>query len=131
MTTAFVSGITGQDGAYLAELLLGKSYRVLGGYRRSSSGTFWRLAELGLLDHPNLTLVETDVTDLGSIIRVLTKYKPREVYNLAAHTKSLKARPMGPSPCSDRHDEPGSLDEFVPAETAMVDDVFIVGEDTV
>jgi len=86
MTTAFVSGITGQDGAYLAELLLGKSYRVFGGYRRSSSGTFWRLAELGLLDHPNLTLVETDVTDLGSIIRVLTKYKPREVYNLAAQS---------------------------------------------
>ena len=50
---AIVTGITGQDGAYLTELLLGKGYKVYGTYRRTSSVNFWRLEELGVVEHPN------------------------------------------------------------------------------
>jgi GDPmannose 4,6-dehydratase len=84
--TALVTGITGQDGAYLAELLLDKGYTVYGTYRRTSSTNFWRIEELGIQDHPNLHLVEYDLTDLGASIRVIEKIKPDEVYNLAAQS---------------------------------------------
>ena len=63
---AIITGITGQDGAYLTELLLQKGYTVYGTYRRSSSVNFWRLDELGCQKHPELHLVEYDLTDLGS-----------------------------------------------------------------
>jgi len=86
MKKAFITGITGQDGAYLAAFLLAKGYRVFGGYRRSSSQTFWRLSELGILNHENLLLVEHDLTDLGSSIRILSTVAPDEVYNLAAQS---------------------------------------------
>ncbi len=86
MKIAFISGITGQDGAYLTALLLGKGYRVFGGHRRSSSQSFWRLKELGVIDHENLTMIEHDLTDLGSNIRALTLAQPTEVYNLAAQS---------------------------------------------
>ncbi len=84
--TAVVTGITGQDGAYLAELLLGKGYRVYGTYRRTSSVNFWRLDELGLTTHPELRLVEFDLTDLGSALRLLQTSGATEVYNLAAQS---------------------------------------------
>ena len=83
---AVVTGITGQDGAYLSQLLLEKGYTVFGTYRRTSSVNFWRLDELGITDHPNLKLVEYDLTDLSSTIRLLEKAEPREVYNLAAQS---------------------------------------------
>ena len=83
---AVVTGITGQDGAYLAQLLLEKGYAVFGTYRRTSSVNFWRLDELGITDHPNLKLVEYDLTDLSSTIRLLEKAEPQEVYNLAAQS---------------------------------------------
>ena len=83
---AVVTGITGQDGAYLTQLLLEKGYTVFGTYRRTSSVNFWRLGELGITEHPNLKLVEYDVTDLSSTIRLLEKAEPREVYNLAAQS---------------------------------------------
>ena len=83
---AVVTGITGQDGAYLSQLLLEKGYTVYGTYRRTSSVNFWRLDELGITDHPNLKLVEYDLTDLSSTIRLLEKAEPREVYNLAAQS---------------------------------------------
>ncbi len=83
---AVVTGITGQDGAYLAELLLGKGYRVYGTYRRTSSVNFWRLDELGVTNHPNLHLVEFDLTDLGSALRLLHTSGATEVYNLAAQS---------------------------------------------
>lgn len=86
MKKAFVTGITGQDGAYLASFLLAKGYKVFGGYRRSSSQTFWRLSELGVINHENLSLVEHDLTDLGSSIRVLSTVSPDEVYNLAGQS---------------------------------------------
>lgn len=85
-STAIVTGITGQDGAYLAELLLEKGYTVYGTYRRTSSVNFWRIEELGIQDHPSLQLVEYDLTDLSSSIRLMQQCKPREVYNLAAQS---------------------------------------------
>ena len=84
--TAVVTGITGQDGAYLAELLLEKGYQVYGTFRRSSSVNFWRIEELGIATHANLHLVEFDLTDLGSSIRLLQTTGATEVYNLAAQS---------------------------------------------
>lgn len=86
MKTAIITGITGQDGAYLAELLLAKGYTVHGTYRRSSSVNFWRIDELGIRDHPNLHLVEYDLTDLSTSIRLLQQTGATEVYNLAAQS---------------------------------------------
>ncbi|MYM69964.1 GDP-mannose 4,6-dehydratase [Pseudoduganella sp. FT55W] len=83
---ALVTGITGQDGAYLAELLLEKGYEVTGTYRRTSSVNFWRIEELGIQSHPNLKLVEYDLTDLSSSIRLIQTAQPDEVYNLAAQS---------------------------------------------
>jgi GDPmannose 4,6-dehydratase len=84
--TAVVTGVTGQDGAYLAELLLEKGYKVFGTYRRSSTPNFWRLEYLGLLGRPGLELVEYDLTDLSSALRLVAKARPDEVYNLAAQS---------------------------------------------
>ena len=86
MKSAIVTGVTGQDGAYFAELLLSKGYRVHGTYRRTSSVNFWRIEELGVHGHPDLQLVEHDVTDLSATIRLLQRSGAREVYNLAAQS---------------------------------------------
>lgn len=86
MKRALVTGITGQDGAYLAQLLLSKGYVVFGTYRRSSSTNFWRIKELGIDNHENLKLLEYDITDLGNTIRILEDTEPTEVYNLAAQS---------------------------------------------
>lgn len=86
MKSAVITGITGQDGAYLAELLLDKGYTVFGTYRRTSSVNFWRIEELGIKNNPNLHLVEYDLTDLSSSIRLLQESKATEVYNLAAQS---------------------------------------------
>lgn len=86
MTVAIITGITGQDGAYLAQLLLDKGYTVYGAYRRTSSVNFWRIDEIGVSNHPNLHLVEYDLTDLGASIRLLQTTQAREVYNLAAQS---------------------------------------------
>ena len=83
---ALITGITGQDGAYLGQLLLEKEYIVYGTYRRTSSVNFWRIHELGIDQHPDLHLVEFDLTDLSSAIRLLEKIEPTEVYNLAAQS---------------------------------------------
>ena len=83
---ALITGISGQDGAYLAENLLEIGYEVFGTYRRTSSVNFWRLEELGIKNHPNLTLVEYDLTDLGNTISLLDKIEPDEIYNLAAQS---------------------------------------------
>jgi GDPmannose 4,6-dehydratase len=83
---AVVTGINGQDGAYLAKLLLDKGYRVFGAYRRSSTPNFWRLEYLGLLGRPGLELVMYDLTDLSSALRLIQKAAPDEVYNLAAQS---------------------------------------------
>ncbi|MCQ2031353.1 GDP-mannose 4,6-dehydratase [Stutzerimonas zhaodongensis] len=83
---AIITGITGQDGAYLAELLLEKGYTVYGTFRRTSSVNFWRIEELGIDKNPNLHLVEYDLTDLSSSIRLLQNTGATEVYNLAAQS---------------------------------------------
>ncbi|VWM09437.1 GDP-mannose 4,6-dehydratase [Burkholderia lata] len=83
---AIITGITGQDGAYLTKLLLDKGYEVTGTYRRTSSVNLWRIAELGVNAHPNLTLVEHDLTDAGSSMRLLERTQANELYNLAAQS---------------------------------------------
>jgi GDPmannose 4,6-dehydratase len=80
--TAIVTGITGQDGSYLSELLLEKNYKVIGLYRRSSSYHFERIEQI--LNNPNLTLLEFDLTDPSIINNIIKKYQPDEFYNLAA-----------------------------------------------
>lgn len=86
MKRAVITGVLGQDGAYLARLLLNKGYRVYGTYRRASSINPWRLDELGIRNHPNLTLTVSDITDPGSCFRILELAQPQEVYNLAAQS---------------------------------------------
>ena len=86
MKKAIVTGITGQDGAYLAQLLLSKGYKVYGTYRRVSSVNFWRMEELGILNHENLELIEYDLTDAAQNIRLIDKIQPEEIYNLAAQS---------------------------------------------
>lgn len=86
MKKAIITGVTGQDGAYLAQLLLTKGYEVYGTYRRTSSVNFWRLDELDTVNHPNLHLVEFDLTDLGTTISLVQKVQPDEIYNLAAQS---------------------------------------------
>jgi len=82
MPTALITGITGQDGSYLAELLLSKGYRVVGVARRSSTVTNERINHL--LD--DITVVQGDLHDQGSLLSFLEEYKPSEVYNLAAQS---------------------------------------------
>lgn len=86
MKKAIITGITGQDGAYLTELLLSKGYKVFGTYRRTSSVNLWRLEELGIEKHPNLSLVEYDLTDISASIRLIKNTQPDELYNLAAQS---------------------------------------------
>lgn len=82
--SALVTGITGQDGAYLAKLLLDKGYRVYGIHARRASDTLWRLRELDVLDR--VELLEGDLTDLSSVIRAMHKSEATEVYNLGAQS---------------------------------------------
>ncbi|MBI5934910.1 MAG: GDP-mannose 4,6-dehydratase [Chloroflexi bacterium] len=82
MPTAIITGITGQDGSYLAELLLSKGYKVVGVARRASTVTYERIEHL--LD--KITVVQGDLTDQGSLIALLEEHKPTEVYNLAAQS---------------------------------------------
>ena len=82
MPTALITGITGQDGSYLAELLLKKGYRVIGVARRSSTVTSERIKHI--LD--DITVVQGDLQDQGSLLSLLEEHKPTEVYNLAAQS---------------------------------------------
>jgi len=84
--TAIITGVTGQDGAYLTACLLERGYRVYGTYRRTSSVNFWRAEELGISGHPEFQLVEHDLLELSSSIRLIQKAKPAEIYNLAAQS---------------------------------------------
>jgi GDPmannose 4,6-dehydratase len=82
MPTALITGITGQDGSYLAELLLSKGYRVIGVARRSSTVTYERITHL--LD--DMPVVQGDLHDQGSLLSLIEEYEPVEVYNLAAQS---------------------------------------------
>jgi GDPmannose 4,6-dehydratase len=81
---ALITGITGQDGAYLSQLLLSKGYKVYGILARRSSDTLWRLRELGIAD--DVALLDGDLTDLSSLIRAMQASKADEVYNLGAQS---------------------------------------------
>ena len=86
MPTCFITGVTGQDGAYLSQLLLGKGYRVIGMLRRSASSDMVgeRLRFLGVID--DVELVDGNLIDLSSLIRLLQTYQPDEIYNLGAQS---------------------------------------------
>lgn len=86
MKTAVITGVTGQDGAYLTKLLLDKGYKVFGAVRRISSQNLWRLHYLGVENNPNFELVDFDLTDPFSAQRLIAKSQPQEVYNLAAQS---------------------------------------------
>jgi len=92
---ALITGITGQDGAYLAKLLLGKGYKVFGTFRRVSTPNFWRLQTLGVYDQINL--IPADLLDMGSLLEALKVSEPDEVYNLAAASfvSSAFEQPVG------------------------------------
>lgn len=85
MKTALITGITGQDGAYLSRLLLDKGYRVVGAYRRGATLNLWRLRELGIADG-EVELVPFELLEYENIRRVIQKVQPDEIYNLAAQT---------------------------------------------
>lgn len=84
MKTAFITGVTGQDGAYLARLLLDKGYRVVGMKRRTSLINTTRIDEL--FQNPNFVLEYGNMTDSSSLLKLLHKHKPDEIYNLAAQS---------------------------------------------
>src|ERR1700760_4917549 len=86
MPTCLITGVTGQDGAYLSQLLLQKGYRVIGLLRRSASSDTvgQRLRWVGILD--DIELVDGNLVDLSSLIRILQTYQPDEIYNLAAQS---------------------------------------------
>jgi len=79
---ALITGVTGQDGAYLAKLLLQKGYKVYGTFRRTSTPNFWRLQSLGI--YSKINLIPADLLDMGSLIESIKVSNPIEVYNLAA-----------------------------------------------
>ena len=81
---ALITGITGQDGAYLSNLLLNKGYEVYGAVRRTSSINTGRLSELGILE--NINIVTMDLSEITNIQRVIEKIEPDEIYNLAAQS---------------------------------------------
>lgn len=81
---AFITGITGQDGSYLAELLLEKGYTVIGMHRRNAVNNFKNIA--GIINNPNLILVSGDLTDYSSLLSLVSAYMPDEIYNLAAQS---------------------------------------------
>jgi GDPmannose 4,6-dehydratase len=82
MPTALITGVTGQDGSYLAELLLSKGYQVIGMVRRTSTVTFERIAHI----QDDITVVQGDLHDQSSLVSILEEYEPTEVYNLAAQS---------------------------------------------
>ena len=84
MTTALITGVTGQDGSFLAEQLLSLGYTVYGLVRRSSAPNYWRIQSI--LDDPRFHLVEGDITDLSSLIRIVSEVQPSVLYNLAAQS---------------------------------------------
>lgn len=86
MPTSLVTGVTGQDGAYLTRQLLKMGHQVHGAFRRASSANFWRLEELGVKQHDNLKLVEFDLIDPSGCTRLIDRVKPDYIFNLAAQS---------------------------------------------
>ena len=84
MKTALITGITGQDGSYLAKLLIEKNYKVIGTVRSNRCATTNNLTYLNIEN--DVTVEELDLLDMANIIRLIQKYKPDEIYNLAAQS---------------------------------------------
>ncbi len=84
MKTAIVTGISGQDGAYLSKLLLNKGYKVIGAERRNASGQLWRLEKLKIFQ--DIEFDDFELTEFSNICRLIDKHKPDEIYNLAAQS---------------------------------------------
>jgi GDPmannose 4,6-dehydratase len=82
LKTALITGISGQDGAYLAKSLLGRGYRVIGSHRRTSATPIGRLNELGIAQ--DVEFVDMELLEASNIRHVLGRLKPDEIYNLAA-----------------------------------------------
>ena len=95
MKKALITGITGQDGAYLANSLLKKGYKVFGTYRRTSTPNFWRLQSLGIFS--KIHLIPSDLLDMGSLVEAVHASDPDELYNLAASSfvSSAFEQPVG------------------------------------
>jgi GDPmannose 4,6-dehydratase len=88
MPAALITGITGQDGSYLAEFLLSKNYKVIGMSRRTSTLNFERIAHF----QDEITLIQGDLHDQSSLVSILEEHEPDEVYNLAAQSFVLGSR---------------------------------------
>lgn len=147
---ALITGINGQDGFYLAKLLLSKDYVVVGIQRRTSSPTNWRLSDLPTELLPNLHLESGDVTDFSSLLSIVNKYQPDEFYNLAAQShvwhsfksplSTLQITGMGAANCLEairqaaphcRFYQAGSSEQF--GNSALKkgqDDMVILNEDS-
>ena len=104
MKTALITGITGQDGSYLAELLLSKGYRVVGVVRRSSTESFERIGHI----KENIELVQADLLDQYSLIEAMQTVMPDEVYNLAAQSHVAVSFEEPESLISARYPAPGA-----------------------
>jgi GDPmannose 4,6-dehydratase len=85
MPQALITGITGQDGAWLAKYLLDKGYKVWGVYRRLSTPNFWRLQALGIMN--KVELVQGDINDLSSMLHIIQQVDPDEIYHLATQSQ--------------------------------------------
>ena len=81
---ALITGVLGQDGAYLAKFLLEKGYEVLGGYRQTSNPNSWRLSKLGILN--DIKMVPFELLELTNVMRIVGDHQPDELYNLAAQS---------------------------------------------
>ncbi len=86
MKKILITGVTGQDGAYLSRFLIDKNYKVFGAVRRTSSLNYWRLNFLNLLEEKNFELVDLDITDQISCYEVIKRILPEQIYNLAAQS---------------------------------------------
>lgn len=86
MKTALITGITGQDGSYLAPYLLERDYKVYGTYKNATAANLWRIRELGFENHPNLHLEGVDITDLNATTALIERIRPQEIYNFAAQS---------------------------------------------
>ena len=96
---ALITGISGQDGAYLANFLLKKNYKIIGVERRSARSNNWRLEKLNITK--KVIIEDVDIKEINNLIRIFSKYKIDEVYNLAAQSfvYSSFQNPMGTRVC--------------------------------
>ncbi len=118
LKTAIITGISGQDGAYLSRLLLDKGYRVVGLVRSSTGTDYYRLRYLGIFE--KIELLECDLSDLSQVIHLIASYKPDEIYNLAAQS----------SVSQSFHQPIGTIEFNVHSVLNILEAIRIAGKDT-